>query len=141
MRRSTDLPTRAVASPAGPRCRRARRRGAALVELSLLLPLLIFLLLAGMDYSRVFYAAVVVANCARNGALYASDPNVADRSPYDTLQDAVSADATDLAAPLQVSTTQGIDSAGYGWVEVTVVYPFQTVVTYPGIPSLVNVSR
>src|SRR5438046_5718908 len=124
MRRLTESPTPASACPGGPRCRPARRRrGAALVELSLLLPLLIFLLLAGMDYSRVFYAAVVVANCARNGALYASDPNVADRSPYDTLQDAVQAYATDLAGQLQVSTTQGLDSAGYGRLEVTVVYP------------------
>src|SRR5436189_4886662 len=101
------------------------RRGAAMVELALITPLLVFLLLAGMDYSRVFYAAVVVSNCARNGALYASDPNVADRSSYDTLQDAVLADATDLPAQLQVSSTEGIDAAGYGWVEVTVVYPFQ----------------
>jgi TadE-like protein len=34
--------------------------------------LLIFM--GAVDYSRVFYVSVTVANCARNGALYASNP-------------------------------------------------------------------
>jgi len=117
------------------------RSGAATVELSLLLPMLVFLLLAGMDYSRVFYASVIVSNCARNGALYASDQNVADRSPYTTVDEAVKADAPDLAGALTVTTTSGTDAQGYGWVQVRVVYPFHTVITYPGIPSQVDISR
>ena len=117
------------------------RKGAATVELAMLCPFLIFLFVAGLDYSRVFYASVVTANCARNGALYASDRNVADRSPYETLEAAVLADATDLSGTLQISRLEGVDARGYGWVEVTVVYPFETVVNYPGIPSRVDISR
>ena len=117
------------------------RRGAATVELSLLLPLLLFLFVAAMDYSRVFYASVIVANCARNGAMYASDPNLADRSLYVSLQEAVEADASDLTQPLTVSTQEGSDARGYDWVEVTVKYPFRTVLTYPGIPSQVEIVR
>jgi Flp pilus assembly protein TadG len=117
------------------------RRGAATVELSLVLPLLLFLFVAAMDYSRVFYASVIVANCARNGAMYASDQNLADRSLYATLQAAVEADAQDLAQPLTVTTKEGSDTSGYGWVEVTVSYPFRTVLTYPGIPSQVDITR
>jgi Flp pilus assembly protein TadG len=121
--------------------RRRSRRGAATVELSLVLPLLLFLFVAAMDYSRVFYASVIVANCARNGAMYASDPNLADRSLYTTLQEAVAADAKDLTEPLTVTTKQGSDTSGYDWVEVTVAYPFRTVLTYPGIPSQVDITR
>jgi len=118
------------------------RRAAATVELALLLPFLVFLLLAGMDYSRVFYASVIVSNCARNGALYASDANMADRSAFDTLQDAVKADASDLnTSLLQVTEIEGTDAQGYGWAQVTVTYPFQTVVNYPGIPSLIPITR
>jgi Flp pilus assembly protein TadG len=112
-----------------------------MVELALITPLLLFLLLAGMDYSRVFYASVVVSNCARNGALFASDPNVAGRSPYETLEEAVLADASDLSETLQITTLEGTDAQGYGWVEVKVVCPFQTVVSYPGIPTQVDISR
>jgi Flp pilus assembly protein TadG len=117
------------------------RRGAATVELSLVLPLLAFLFVIGLDYSRVFYASVIVSNCARNGALYASDQNVADRSPYEDLQQAVLADASDLTEPLTVSSREGSDTSSYDWVEVTVTYPFKTVISYPGIPSQVNISR
>src|SRR4051812_17881695 len=85
--------------------RREQRAGTALVELSLLLPMLLFLLLAGMDYSRVFKTAVIVSNCARNGALYASDPNISDRSQFDTLDAAVRADASELDSSLLTYTT------------------------------------
>jgi Flp pilus assembly protein TadG len=124
------------------RCREGRRAGAALVELSLLLPVLIVLLLAAMDYSRVFYASIVVSNCARNGALYASDPNIANRTQYSTILDAVQADAVDLnSALLQVTEIEGTDATGYAWAEVTVTYPFDTVVNYPGIPSHLDITR
>jgi Flp pilus assembly protein TadG len=126
-------------------CARQRsnhRAGAAIVELSLLLPMLLFLLLAGMDYSRVFKTSVIVCNCARNGALYASDPNISDRSQFDTLDAAIRADASELDASLLNYTTQeGTDASGYGWTQVTVTYPFQTVINYPGIPSSVVISR
>jgi Flp pilus assembly protein TadG len=117
------------------------RCAAATVELSLVLPMLVFLLLVGMDYSRVFYASVIVANCARNGAMWMTDPNLADRSAFDTIDEAVAADASDLTGTMQVTTNTGTDSSGYEWSEVTVVYPFQTVISYPGIPSQVNISR
>lgn len=119
----------------------AVRSGAATVELSVLLPVLLFLFLAGLDYARVFYASLIVAHCARNGALFASDANVAGRTNFETLEEAVLADASDLSDTLQVSSLEGTDSRGYGWVEVTVMYPFRTVVAYPGIPTQVDITR
>ena len=54
---------------------RAKRSGAAALELAILLPLLIFLFIIGIDYARVFYSTVTITNCARNGAIYGSlDP-------------------------------------------------------------------
>jgi TadE-like protein len=46
------------------------RRGAAAVELALLLPFLIFLSMATVDFALVAYVQVTLQNCARNGALY-----------------------------------------------------------------------
>lgn len=133
--------TRADAA-ANSRRRSHARRAVATVELALLLPFLIFMLLAGMDYSRVFYASVIVSNCARNGALWASDANLADHSAYDTVHDAAAADAVDLdITQLQVTEVDGTDTQGYGWAQVTVSYPFQTVISYPGIPSPIQITR
>jgi Flp pilus assembly protein TadG len=143
MAQCTKLTAATRSQAAVPARRRSpSRRAAATVELALLLPFLIFLLLAGMDYSRVFYASVIVSNCARNGALWASDANLADHSAYDTVQDAVAADAADLdITQLQVTEVDGMDAQGYGFAQVTVSYPFQTVINYPGIPSSVQITR
>src|SRR3954451_8532118 len=83
---------------------RTRREGAATVELALLLPFLCFLFVVAVDYSRVFYFAVTVQNCARNGAYYASDyPNnnyvYNDIYGYKDLDDAIMRDASNLVDP------------------------------------------
>ena len=44
---------------------RAARRGAAVVELAVILPLLVFLFLVVVDYCRLFYFSQVVTGCAR----------------------------------------------------------------------------
>jgi Flp pilus assembly protein TadG len=127
------------------RCTRHRRgrprRAAATVELALLAPFLAFLFVAVVDYARVFYHSLTVANCARNGALYASDPVAAAESPYRSVQDAALADATNLSPTPTVTWTNGTDPSGNPYVEVTVTHAFQTVVNYPGIPQTTTITR
>jgi len=72
------------------------RRGAAAVELALLLPLLAVLFGMGVDFARVFYFSQIVENGARNGALYASDPKAAANNLYANVQAAALADAANL---------------------------------------------
>jgi Flp pilus assembly protein TadG len=74
------------------RDKRHCRRGAAIMELALILPVLLLVLVLAVDYSRVFYYAARVTNCAQNGALWASDPLSPTQSRYKTLQEAVQAD-------------------------------------------------
>ena len=62
------------ASPPRLTDRPAPRRGGAAAELALLLPVLSFILIVAIDFCRLFYAYNVITNCARNGALWASDP-------------------------------------------------------------------
>ncbi|MBI1916029.1 MAG: pilus assembly protein [Planctomycetes bacterium] len=119
----------------------ARRRGAAAVELALLLPILTFLLLITIDYCRLFYYSQIVTNCARNGAVYASDPFAAAESPYPDLDTAAKADASsDIQPQLHVSSTNGTDTNGT-YTRVTVTYTFNTITSYPGIPSSVTITR
>jgi len=120
---------------------RARRCAAASVELALLAPFLAFLFVAAVDYARLFYYSLTVANCARNGALYGSDAIAAAESPYTSIQNAALADASNLSPAPTISSTNGSDSSSNPYVEVTVTYPFTTIVNYPGIPHTTTISR
>ena len=98
-------------------------------------------LLFTVDFARLFYHYSIVTNCARNGALYGSDPLAAGESNYATLSAAALADASDLSPQPTVTSTTGTDSFGNTYVAVTVKYAFQTLITYPGIPATMTVSR
>jgi len=117
-----------------------KRRGAAVVELAILLPLLVFLFVIGVDYARLFYYSLTVANCARNGALYGCDPTGATTSPYSSIEQACLADAGSLSPAPTVSYNYASDTSG-NYVEVTVTYEFHTITNYPGVPNTVNIAR
>jgi Flp pilus assembly protein TadG len=122
------------------------RPGTAAVELAVLLPFLMFLFLITVDWARVFYFSVIIDNCARQGALYESDPNMQLQSPYASVTAAALADAQDLqpqpnvsAAPLDASGNPTTGTPTY--VDVTVTWQFGTVTNYPGIGSAITLTR
>jgi Flp pilus assembly protein TadG len=123
-----------------PPCARRPRRGAAAVELALLLPFLSFIFVAGVDYARIFYYYLTVTNCARSGALYGSidDAHSLDKKG---IESAAKAESAELAPKLTVTSTTGSDSASNPFVAVTVTYPFKTIADFPGIPSAATLSR
>jgi Flp pilus assembly protein TadG len=116
------------------------RAGAATVEFAILLPVIAFLFLITVDYARLFYHAIIVTNCARNGALYGSDSVTASQSAYKTIEEAALADSSNLSPAPTVASTYGSDADG-NYVEVTVTYDFQTLTSYPVIPSNVRLAR
>jgi hypothetical protein len=109
--------------------------------LAVLLPFLVFIFLVTVDWARIFYFSVIIDNCARQGALYESDPVAATQSPYASVTDAALADASDLQPQPAVSTNNGVDEAGNPYIEVTVSWQFSTITNYPGINSVWNMSR
>jgi Flp pilus assembly protein TadG len=136
--------------------RRPRRAGTATVELALLLPFLCFLFAVSVDFARLFYFAVTVQNCARNGAYYASNyPNTSyvynDIYGYTSLNDAVLRDASNLSpAPTYQVAYSSSPSGPFNltsepsttaYVQVTVNWQFQSLTGYPGVPKTVNISR
>ncbi len=100
------------------------RRAAAALELALLLPPLCLLALGSLDVARMLFAYTTITNCARNGALHASDATAAVNSPYSSYQQAAIVDGSSLSPALattDVSMSTGSD--GYGsYVDVTVTY-------------------
>jgi Flp pilus assembly protein TadG len=118
----------------------AVRSASAAVELALLLPILSLFFLITVDFARLYHY-VIVTNCARNGALYGSDPTAAAESPYANVTAAALADAGDLSPQPTVTSTNGTDSSNNPYVEVTVVYPVTTISNYPGLPNPINLTR
>ena len=132
------------------------RRAAATVELAILLPFLFFLFVLAVDYCRIFYYAITLENCARNGAYYASNyPNSCnlynDIYGYQNIDDAVLRDASNLSPQptYQVGYSSSSDgpftstppSGGGGYAQVTVTWTFNSLTNYPGIPSSVALTR
>jgi Flp pilus assembly protein TadG len=120
--------------------RRQWRRGAAAVELATLLPLILFLSMASIDFARVAYALITLQNCARNGALYEFYQAAAIPLPsgWTSLSAAVSADAGNLSlnTPTAATPSPALDSNNY--VTVTVSAKFK-LIGYPslrGLPSI-----
>jgi Flp pilus assembly protein TadG len=120
---------------------RAPRHGAAAVELALLLPVLMIVLVGAADFARVFRYAVIITNCARNGAIYGtSSPTAA----LDTagIQTAALRDAGSLGPTVSSSTgttTNGSDT--YTYVNVTVTYNVSLYCSYLGIADPFALTR
>jgi Flp pilus assembly protein TadG len=117
------------------------RHGSATVELAIVLPLLVFLFLVTVDYCRLFHFAQVVSNCARSGALYASDPGDTAQFPYASLDEAARADAPETLRPYLTVTSTTQTTATGPEVVVTVSYPFTSLTRFPCIPHAVTLSR
>jgi hypothetical protein len=92
--------------------RRAERRGQALVETALILPVLILLLLLGIDLGRVFFASIDLRNAAHEATMFGgTDPEtLCDDPALDDLKAVVdrqmgrSAPADAVCGPLTSET-------------------------------------
>ena len=110
------------------------RRGVAAVELAVLLPLLAFLLVIGIDFARVFYHHLTITNAARNAAIWASQ-STANSTNTAGIQAMALRDCSDLSPTPTVTSTTGTGPNGNPYVTVSVTYPFQTITHFPGIAS------
>src|SRR5438128_6784064 len=95
----------------------AQRTGVATVELAILAPFLCFLFVVATDFARIFYYAVTIQNCARNGAYYAADyPNnnylYNDIYGYSNLDDAILRDAGNISPSPTYTVYYGATETG-----------------------------
>jgi Flp pilus assembly protein TadG len=120
--------------------RPACRRGAAAVELALLSPILAFLFVITVDYSRIFYYSLTIENAAELGAAYGCQ-SAANSVNTSGIQSAALADATNLSPNPTVSSAVTQDQNGNSQVAVTVTYSFKTITHYPGVPHTTSLSR
>lgn len=124
-------------------------RGQSMAELAVSIPLLALLLLAGMDFGRMFYQSVAVDNAARAGAQYGSQ-TVITAANLAGMEAAAKADGTNIPnltvtasqCTCETSTTVAACPSSYcsndpsaTFVEVDTQTVFTTLVKYPGIPD------
>ena len=138
---------------------RESRRGAALVEFAIVVPLIFLLCMAAGDFGRLFFHAVTVANAASTGAVYGARDNIKS-GDFAGMEQKATEDAGDLTG---VTATGGqfcqcpdgtaVDCKdilvttcpGYGqprgYVRTNVEQTFQVLGPYPGIPRTTLVNR
>jgi Flp pilus assembly protein TadG len=137
--------------------KRDARRGAAAVELAMLLPVLVFSSMMAVDFARVAYVQVTLQNCARNGALYEFYTKAGFTLPagWTSLSTAASADAsttygngtTSIASDASFSVTATSPaSSSNNYVTVTVTYAYKPMAlpamsTLPSIPGSITLSQ
>lgn len=117
------------------------RHGAAAIEFAVVLPILALLFVICVDFARVFFYSATLWNCARQGALYGSDPTAAAQSPYTGITQAALADAQDITPAPTVTSTTGQDTAGNAYVCVTLSWTFTTLIRYPGVGDELQLTR
>lgn len=155
LRRETfRMPT--TKSLSSPKSRFANRRGGALLEIAVAMPMLILIAIGVIDYGRVYYTSVTVANAARAGAewgsttyyAYAFDnagqQGFAQLDGANAALDSVRA-STACRCPDGSSVGCSTACAGYGdarvFVTVRAYKKVNLFLKYPGIPTSINVSR
>ena len=112
-----------------------------MVEFAIVLPLLLLLFVISMDFAATLLLHPGGQRLPRAGALYAGNPDLADNSPYESVEQAVTEAAQDLDEPPVIVVSQGVDSTGERCVSVTVSYTGRMTTHFPGIPSTYNISR
>jgi Flp pilus assembly protein TadG len=112
--------------PGVPYCRRQRSRGAALIELALILPFLLVVTLTVVDISRALYMKGMVTSAAREGARMAIElatPTVTSSADNDSVKARVdqvlSAVTTNASYGLSAVTVNVIGLPGHYQVTVS----------------------
>lgn len=116
---------------------RSIRSGTVAVELAVVLPLLMFLAVIGVDFARVFSRAMVLQAAARNACVYASqDSDTAAAANEPAIKAVAMKDLTDVGAgtaTVKIDRFPGTD--GFQYVKVTISMTFKTITNFPGVPS------
>jgi Flp pilus assembly protein TadG len=90
----------------------ARRRGSAVMEAALVLPVLVVLTMGAMEFGYFFYVKHTLQGAAREGARAAITPGATSTDVNTAVNSAMKAAGFDIVARPGLYTTQILDSAG-----------------------------
>jgi hypothetical protein len=127
-----------------------------MAELAVILPILILFAIGVMDYGRVFFRALIVANAARAGAEWGAF-SLGNSGDSVSIRAFTKLDAEEING-LKVQSQRvcrcgdnlvrcDLSCPGYGsgavrtYVEVTAIDTVDLILKYPGLPQKVGISR
>ena len=133
------------------------RRGTSFIETAILVPCVLLVCCAVMDFGRVVYAGIEIANAARAGVQYGALTPGHSGDTAGMIQAAVN-DASDLGTSNVTATARNfcecVSGTGEvtctdttcgttpsGYVSVTTNYTFNTTLHVPGLPQTVALAR
>lgn len=127
----------------------SNHKGLAMVEFTILLPLLLFLMITTVEIGRAFYTYTELEKCSRDAARYLSGVLIQDDLGSDTIPEDIKAKTVNLA--VYGITAGGTDSLLPSLsaehvsvdliddrIQVEIVYPFKPVINK--IPNFLNSS-
>ncbi|MCE5258470.1 MAG: pilus assembly protein, partial [Chloroflexi bacterium] len=107
--------------------RQEHNKGASLVEMALMLPILVLILAGVGDLGRAFHDYIVINNASREGARYASHfPDADVGIKQTTVNEAVSSGVAITTSQVAIG---GLNSTKGNPITVTVSYPFRPILT------------
>ena len=127
--------------------RKPCRHGLATVELALVLPLLMLIILGCVDFGRFAYTYIAVTNASRTGASFGALNPFTTATQTTWTNEVRQKVVDDMSAfpdfdPINnIQFSRSIDAGGLWRVRVQVTYPYKCIVSWPGIPSQVNLTR
>jgi Flp pilus assembly protein TadG len=117
------------------------RRGAALVEAAIVLPVMIVMIGIAIDYSRVVYSSVTLSGSSRNAAMYEFDPFSYQESNYTNYSAAAQADATNLMNNVTFSKSSATTMSGVTTVTINSNSTFKFLSSWLFLPKEKNLQR
>lgn len=116
-----------------------------------MLPVFVTIVLGCIDFGRFAHAYIAVTNAARVGAGFGMMQRVTVGTTANWQSQIRAAAAEELAhvmlsdnaiaTDLQVTATQISEPNGIWRVQVTVVYPFESAISWPFLPDRVDLGR
>ena len=125
------------------------RRGTAAFELAIILPVLVTIVLSCLDFGQFAYNYIALSNAVRAGAAWGmmqtpppSDPPAWQTSIQTYVSNEMSLQTGFVPDNLTVTAPPPTSEPGGTWrFSVTATYPFQTVISYVGIPHSLTLSQ
>src|SRR5262245_17142930 len=116
------------------------RSGTVAVELAVLIPLVMFCAVIGVDYARIFSRTMVLETASRNAAMWACQ-DIDHAKDTAGIRRVAEMDLTDVSPTPTIHSQIYNGPDGWQYVRVTVKMPFQTVTNFPGVPSSSDLER
>ena len=105
--------------------RESDQEGQSLVEMAITFPLLLLLLIAVIDFARIFDASIVLTNAVREGARYASlDGSLTQNHIQQMVVNDVTGSGTNITLMADFSASNVTFLRGTNDVQVTASYDF-----------------